>query len=685
MKKRLLSTMLALCLMLTMLPLNALATDESSAEETETEMQADEVAAPEDSASITSTEVITKETSESASLSDEQSTSGTCGENVTWNLENGTLTIRGTGPIMENNPSYQFVPWYTFHDDIKTIIISDGVTEIGDDAFYRCTNLNNITIPNSVTKIAGSVFYKCWSLSNITIPVNVTEIGYAAFQDCKSLSNITIPNGVIKIGNHAFDGCEKLSNIIIPSNVSEIGESTFNNCNGLENIEVDVKNSVYDSRDNCNAIIKTASNVLVAGCKNTKIPASITEIGDCAFYGCTSLNSIVIPSNVRGIGTLAFNDCTSLNSIVIPSGVTEIGYGVFYGCSNLNSVIIPNSVTKIGSFAFDRCYSLNSIAIPSSVTEIEGSAFYFSGLTDIYYSGSEDDWNAISKGEGINEFLENNNVTIHYNSAGSSEESKPVTPGGNNSSTSKEYKIYRNGGYEVFDISLEDCIKRTDIIDANGYNPQLAHMLISMCCSVYSETDMKRTFASFGFDGIADNSRDGIFLGYGLAKKQLSNGKILVLVVTRGTPDFPDIEWGSNILPQFNITTGQHKGFSDAANGLYDRIGTQLGVTNFADVEFVITGFSRGAAAANILAGRLVDEHVPQSMIHAYTFACPDVGVMSENKAESYHCIFNIANANDIVSWVPKSIAPLANFGVAIINQILGLNWNKFGRSYWYT
>lgn len=244
-----------------------------------------------------------------------------------------------------------------------------------------------------------------------------------------------------------------------------------------------------------------------------------------------------------------------------------------------------------------------------------------------------------------------------------------------NTQPREDYKVYCGegypNGYEVFDCSLEACLSDEKPCT---YNPQLAHMLIAMCNSVYDGTDMEKTFNSFGFQSpddisISHDMWDGIFLGYGMAKKKLDDGKTLVIVVARGTTD--NIEWASNMDIRLNVTTGQHMGFSDAADGLYTRMAELLGTTDFSNTKFVITGFSRGAAAANILAGRLVDEKVAQSQIYAYTFACPDVGIMSGNKASSYHCIFNIANVNDLVSWLPQAF--------------LGSGWNKFGSSYWYS
>ena len=189
-----------------------------------------------------------------------------------------------------------------------------------------------------------------------------------------------------------------LETIIIPSSVISISPSAFEKCDMLNTLVVPDGNQIYDSRDNCNAIIESATNQLIAGCKNTYIPNNVTSIGPSAFHTCTNLNSITIPSGVISIGDNAFNSCYNLSSITIPNSVISIGdnafsfcyglssiiipnsvysisYGAFYNCSNLTSVTIPNSVISIGISAFERCSSLASITIPNSVSYIGSSAF----------------------------------------------------------------------------------------------------------------------------------------------------------------------------------------------------------------------------------------------------------------------------------------------------------------------
>ena len=262
--------------------------------------------------------------------------------------------------------------------------ITYSVTSIGVGAFYNCSSLTSITIPNSVTSIGDYAFHSCSSLTSVTIGNSVTSIGSYAFQYCSSLTSVTIPNSVTSIGRGAFQGCSFLTSVTIGNSVTSIGSSAFSSCSSLTSMVVERGNTKYDSRNNCNAIIETATNTLIAGCQNTIILNSVTSIGDYAFGWCSSLTSITIPNSVTSIGNYAFYNCDALTSITIPNSVTSIGGFAFGYCSSLTSVTIPNSVTSIGSSAFRECSSLTSLTIPNSVTSIGYEAFQrCSSLTSI--------------------------------------------------------------------------------------------------------------------------------------------------------------------------------------------------------------------------------------------------------------------------------------------------------------
>ena len=278
--------------------------------------------------------------------------SGKCGDNLTWSLDTdtGVLTISGTGDMYYWN-YYGDVPWYSNRSSVKTVVIGDSVTSIGNYAFEDCTGLTSITIPDSVTSIGERAFYNCTGLTSVTIGNSVTSIGSFAFSDCDSLTSVTIGNSVTSIGVCAFYNCTGLTSVTIPDSVTSIGYHAFYNCTGLTSVT---------------------------------IPDSVTSIGEGAFTGCTGLTSVTIPDSVTSIGDYAFEGCTSLTSVTIGNSVTSIGEDAFRGCTGLTSVTIGNSVTSIGGSAFRYCESLTSVTIPDSVTSIGGSAFYgCTGLTSI--------------------------------------------------------------------------------------------------------------------------------------------------------------------------------------------------------------------------------------------------------------------------------------------------------------
>ena len=299
--------------------------------------------------------------------------SGTCGaegdgSNLTWTLDSeGVLTISGSGDMHDYVYSS---PWHENGNQIRSVLMENGVTGIGNFAFFECISLTSMTIPDSVT---------C--------------IGNCAFKDCSSLASVTIPDGVASIGVYAFCGCTSLKSVTIPDSVTSIGDYAFGFCTSLTGIWVDGGSSHYFS--DASGVLFNKDKTVLAQCPG-------------AFSG-----SYVIPDGVTSINDAAFVNCTSLTSVTIPDGVTNIGYEVFAGCTSLANMVLPNGVTRIGAEAFEWCTSMKNITIPDGVMSIGYDAFLnCKSLTNVYFTGTEEAWNGITI-DGGNDALKNAN--IHYN------------------------------------------------------------------------------------------------------------------------------------------------------------------------------------------------------------------------------------------------------------------------------
>lgn len=300
-------------------------------------------------------------------------------------------------------------------DEINDVYynLSDGtaeVTAVPNSGTYK----GDIVIPESftydgvtytVTGIADNAFSGCKSLTSVSIPASVTTIGKNAFSGCERLSAITLPANLTTIGEKAFFDCKAIPAIAIPASVTSIGSNAFADCASLASISVASGNTTYSSPSNCNAIVQNATNLLILGCKNTVIPASVTSIGSGAFAGSSELTAITIPSGVTQIAKDAFTGCTGLTAVTLESatlvsapkttetsmksffgtqvetytianGITSIGAYVFYGCKSATAINIPSSVTSFGNNAFSGCKSLTAITIPNGITSIPDYTFY---------------------------------------------------------------------------------------------------------------------------------------------------------------------------------------------------------------------------------------------------------------------------------------------------------------------
>ena len=303
--------------------------------------------------------------------------SGGSATNYAFTYVNGTLTIEA---VAVNN--IQFAD-----NTVKSICVANwdtnGDGELSEAEAAAVTDLGIVFKNNTAIT----------SFNELQYFTGLTSIGNNTFNSCNGLTSITIPNSVTSIGNSAFIYCSGLTSITIPNSVTSIENYAFFSCSGLTSIVVEEGNGNYDSRGNCNAIIETALNKLLVGCKNTVIPNSVMSIDGYAFYGCSGLTSITIPNSVMSISNTAFSSCSGLTSIFVKEGngnydsrgncnaiIETASNKLIAGCKN---TVIPNSVTSIGNYAFYSCSGLTSITIPNSVTSIGNSAFYGSGLTSV--------------------------------------------------------------------------------------------------------------------------------------------------------------------------------------------------------------------------------------------------------------------------------------------------------------
>lgn len=314
--------------------------------------------------------------------------------------------------------------------NLVSVNIPSTVSYVGRFAFTSCESLSSISIPSSITKLEDGLLCYCSSLSSVTIPNSVTSIGDDVFQGCTSLASISIPNSVKSIGERAFSYCSSLESILIPRSVNSIGSQIVSYCDNLSQIVVENDNKTYDSRENSNTINEKNTNTIIAGCKNSVIPNSVTSIGDYAFWGCLGLSSINIPINIKTIGNYAFYQCNDLTSVIIPNSISSIEYYTFGNCKNLTTVTIPNSITFINHYAFAKCKNLKDVfCYPKNVpltypavferVELSNVTLYVpAGSIDLYKN--QDPWNKFGnivalEATKIDNIKDSDNIYEFYN------------------------------------------------------------------------------------------------------------------------------------------------------------------------------------------------------------------------------------------------------------------------------
>ena len=313
---------------------------------------------------------------------------------VNWNVTNGR-NCRAVWPVnievVNFDEGVQYIPrGFLAGTRIKSVVIPDAVTEIGYDAFDDCQYLEHLTVGKSVlvSSYGGTTLCEnCPNLKSLTWnvinpdPYNSPYIFTIGSKE--NIEQITFGDCVERIPSGIING-SKIQSVTIPASVKAIDGGAFANCSQLGTIKVDHGNYTFDSRDECNGIVETATNTLVVGCKGTIIPNTVKSIGEFAFSSCRGLTFLTIPNSVISIANYAFVNCTDLTNIVIPNSVVSIGssefskpwkYGPFYGCTGLTSVTIPNSVTYIAPNTFSGCSNLSNVVLSESLREINEGTF----------------------------------------------------------------------------------------------------------------------------------------------------------------------------------------------------------------------------------------------------------------------------------------------------------------------
>ena len=385
--KRILAVLLALVLLCQCAPMSVFAEGadliaaESGISVSPSDAEGEETDAPQEEA-IPEEDISEEEIPEEELLEEEEEVleeENKCGENVTWTLSGGVLTVSGEGAMDDYTTNTSEIPWSESLSEITAVVIESGVTTIGNYAFNYATNLTSVTVADSVTSIGTNAFRNCTSLSNLQIGSGVTTIGSSAFESCNSLTAVTLPDNVASLGGSAFARCMGLTEITLGRGLQSIGSYAFQYCTGLVSVNFSGSN--------------------------------LRTVGDYAFYYCGEITSLYIPEGVTSIGAGAFHFCDAMTYIELPETLVSIGNEAFRHCDALTYIIIPG-VDTIGEYAFYSCDKLDQVTLDKNIKNIGKGAFGSTYLLKtVVYTGSEEDWANMNIAEDNSYLL---NATKYY-------------------------------------------------------------------------------------------------------------------------------------------------------------------------------------------------------------------------------------------------------------------------------
>ncbi|MCI5951236.1 MAG: leucine-rich repeat domain-containing protein [Anaerostipes sp.] len=325
--------------------------------------------------------------------------SGKCGDNITWSLDSDyKLILDGTGATWgwRGADSSDYAPWYSYHDDIKTIVIGSGITKLGDGLFYGCKNAKRVNIGPDVEFIGDYIFSHCNNLLEITFPSKLKHIGEQAFWECVELTTLNFPDSLTEINDEAFVYCVKLETVSFGEKLETIPRKAFYGCVSLRNVSwpKELKN------------IETQAFYCCFNMAGVSLPEGLATMGDEVFSmdpgtdenlivykkagGPEYLTYVNLPDSLSKMGANIFKDCTGLTEVDFSSGMTLIPQRTFYGCTSLKEINIPDSIKTINYAAFSGCSSLTSVQGTKYLESIESEAFYdCSGLKKLYFPNAE--------------------------------------------------------------------------------------------------------------------------------------------------------------------------------------------------------------------------------------------------------------------------------------------------------